>query len=41
MESSQLLKTAVLSEKEKAGMQYLGGYVLHNLQKKKKHAQTD
>ena len=22
-------------------MQYLGGYVLHNLQKKKKYAQTD
>ena len=25
---------AVLSDKEKAGMQYLGGYVLHNLHKK-------
>jgi len=33
-ESSHLLKTVVLSEKEKAGMQYLGGYVLHNLHQK-------
>jgi len=32
-ESSHLLKTVVLSE-EKAGMQYLGGYVLHNLHQK-------
>lgn len=32
-ESSHNIKT-VLSDKEKAGMQYLGGYVLHNLHKK-------
>lgn len=37
-ESSNLIKT-VLSEKEKAGMQYLGGYVLHNLHRK--HARTN
>ena len=29
----------MLSDKEKAGMQYLGGYVLHNLHKK--HGQTN
>ena len=29
----------VLSEKEKAGLQYLGGYVLHNLHKK--HARSN
>lgn len=38
-ESSHPLRTVVLSEKEKAGMQYLGGYVLHNLHKK--HARTN
>ena len=31
-ESSHNIKT-LLSDKEKAGMQYLGGYVLHNLHK--------
>ena len=31
---SILSSTTVLSEKEKAGLQYLGGYVLHNLHKK-------
>ena len=30
--------TTVLSERERAGLQYLGGYVLHNLYKK--HART-
>lgn len=37
-ESSHHIKT-VLSDKEKAGMQYLGGYVLHNLHKK--HGRTN
>lgn len=30
--------TTVLSERERAGLQYIGGYVLHNLYKK--HART-
>ena len=37
-EGSNAIKT-VLSEKEKAGLQYLGGYVLHNLHKK--HARNN
>ena len=37
-ESSHHIET-VLSDKEKAGMQYLGGYVLHNLHKK--HGRTN
>lgn len=37
-DSSQPSQT-VLSEKEKAGLQYVGGYVLHNLHKK--HAKTE
>ena len=33
-DNSVLPSKTVLSEKEKAGLQYLGGYVLHNLHKK-------
>ena len=33
-DSTVPLSKTVLSEKEKAGLQYLGGYVLHNLHKK-------
>ena len=33
-DNSVLLPKTILSEKEKASLQYLGGYVLHNLHKK-------